>query len=256
MIFFPSAGPGRAIGIASALTVMLILPDAAARAQPAGGDRPLAEMPVPVIRVSGQGQASVAPDMAVLGLGVVREASTAREALTASNEAMAEVIAAMKEDGIAARDLQTTGFSIQPRYEHPKRDSRVLEPPGIVGYTVSNQLTVRVRELGDLGRIIDRSVSLGANSSGNIAFANDDPSEAVARARTDAMKDAMERARTLAGAAGVELGSLLEISESFNQPSPRPIQQTMRMEAAESVPVEGGENTYTVTVQASWSIRQ
>jgi uncharacterized protein YggE len=100
----------------------------------------------PRILVSGQGSVSVAPDMAVLSLSVTREATTARAALDANSTAMNDVLEAMKSEGIEERDLQTSGFSIQPRYTRPvPNKSGEREPPRIAGYTVRNSLTVRIR---------------------------------------------------------------------------------------------------------------
>jgi hypothetical protein len=220
-------------------------------------DRPLAERPLPVLHVEGEGRASVAPDMAIVSFGVVREAATARQALDDNNSAMAEVVKAMKDEGIEARDLQTSAFSIQPRYTPPPRaGSGDQEPPHIVGYTVSNNLTVRVRDLSRLGAILDRAVTLGVNSGGNIQFTKADPTAIIAGARAAAMKDAAARAATLADAAGVRLGQILEITEGSVPPRPMPIARAKMMleSAPASVPVESGENTYTVTVQASWEI--
>ena len=222
-------------------------------------ERPLAESPLPVIRVTGEGRISLAPDMAILDLGVVREAATAREALDANNAAMAEVVAAMKAEGMADRDLQTSGFSIQPKYFYPQSKAGEDQPvPRIVGYSVSNRLSVRVRDLAKLGAILDRSVTLGVNDGGNITFANDDPSATIARAREAAMKDALSRAETLARAIGAKPGKILEISENTFTPQPVSMARgKMMMEArSDAVPVQGGENTYTVSVQAVWEILQ
>lgn len=121
------------------------------------------------IIVTGEGEVSLAPDMAVVGLGVTSQAQTARDALTENNKAMADVIEAMKNAGIDPKDLQTSGFSIQPRYNHhaPGKNEEP-KPPSIVGYTVYNNLTVRVRDLSRLGEIMDKSVTLGVNTGGNI----------------------------------------------------------------------------------------
>src|SRR5690606_31363087 len=127
----------------------------------------------PQIPFTGEGEQAVAPDMALLTLTVMREADTARAALDEANKAMADVIAAMKEEGIAPRDLQTSGLSINPRYVYPDKDDDPKEPR-IVGYQVVNTLSVRVRDLEKLGAIIDRSVTLGVNQGGNIAYTNDD----------------------------------------------------------------------------------
>lgn len=223
-------------------------------------ERPLAERPLPVIRVQGEGEVFAAPDMAIVTLGVLREAKTARQALDDNNAAMAEVIKAMKAEGIAGKDLQTSGFSIQPRYYHPPRKSDgEVGPPQIVGYAVSNNLTVRVRELGKLGAILDRAVTLGVNTGTGISFTNADPAQFIEKARAAAVKDAAGRAATIAGAAGVSLGQLLEISENYTQPRPVPMARAKMMVeamAADAVPVEAGESSYTVNVQASWEILQ
>ena len=215
--------------------------------------------PIPRILVTGQGSVDVAPDMAVLMLTVTREAETARAALDANSAAMNDVLAAMKAEGIEARDLQTSGFSIQPRYIYPSpRSSAEREPPRIVGYTVRNSLTVRVRDIDAVGEILDTSVTLGVNEGGNIMFTNQDPSAAITQARIKAMKDAVAKAKTLAEAAGVKTGKLLEISEQSYSPRPKPMARAeMSMaRSADTVPVAAGENTYKVTVNVSYAIDQ
>lgn len=218
-----------------------------------------ANTPFPRILVSGQGSVDIAPDMAILSLTVTREADTARGALDANSSAMSEVITAMKAEGIEARDLQTSNFSIQPRYSRPPpKPSGEREPPQIIGYTVRNSLTVRVRDITIVGAVLDKSVTLGVNEGGNIRFTNADPSAAIEQARIKAVKQAIDKANTLATAAGVKTGKLLEISEqSFN---PRPMvmaeAQMSMARTSNSVPVAAGENTYKVMVNVSFAIDQ
>lgn len=211
------------------------------------------------ISVSATGKANVTPDLAILYLNVLREADTAREALNANNQAMADVLKAMKDSGIKERDLQTSNFSIQPKYFYPKiSSSGERRVPKIEGYTVSNALTVRIRDLTKVGEILDRSVTLGVNSGGGITFTTNDPTDALAKARAAAMKNAIAKAKTLAESAGVSLGKILEISEQ-NRGRPQP-RQLARVAAAESVaaavPVASGENGYEVVVNARWEIAQ
>jgi uncharacterized protein YggE len=211
------------------------------------------------ILVTGQGNVDLAPDMAVLVLTVTREAETARAALDANSAAMNEVLSAMKAEGIKARDLQTSGFSIQPKYIYPpQKSSGQRQPPHIVGYTVRNSLNVRVRDIGAVGEILDKSVTLGVNEGGNIMFTNDDPSAAITEARIKAVKNALAKAQTLAEAAGVKTGKILEISEQSFNPRPMPMARAeMSMaRSADAVPVAAGENTYKVTVNVSYSIDQ
>lgn len=215
--------------------------------------------PVPRITVTGEGSVDIAPDMAVLVLSVNREATTAREALTANSAAMSKVLAAMTALGIEKRDLQTANFDIQPRYTYPNRQGNgAAEAPKLVGYIVRNSLSVRVRDISRVGEVLDTSVTLGVNEGGSILFTNDDPSAAITQARVKAMETALSKARTLADAAGVSLGNVLEISEQNYSPRAQPMMARgmMAMDSAESVPIAAGENSYKVTVNVSLSIAQ
>ena len=212
------------------------------------------------ISVSATGRSAVPPDMAVINLSVVREGKSAREALTENSAAMDSVLRAMKARGIEDKDLQTTNFNIQPRYFYPKRSSSgEQKPPQIVGYIVSNGLTVRIRDMGSIGEILDQSVTLGVNSGGQISFQNADPEAALADARVKAMEAAIKKAKTLTGTAGVDLGRILNISEQ-NRGTPRPqvFARAAKMEsdAAMPVPAAGGENSYSITVNVQWEIKQ
>ncbi|MEM9277367.1 MAG: SIMPL domain-containing protein [Pseudomonadota bacterium] len=219
-----------------------------------------AEDRVNTISVTGTGSVSVAPDMAVVSVGVVREAKTARDALSQNNIAMAAVLKAMEEKGIAEKDLQTSNFNIQPRYFYPKRKANGEQPaPQITGYVVSNNLDIRIRDLDKTGEILDLVVTLGVNSGGNIRFMNDDTSAILKKARIAAVKDAVDKAETLTEAAEVGLGDILNISENAHRPAPVPIAQARALavqEDAASVPIAGGENSYRVNVQISWEIAQ
>lgn len=211
-----------------------------------------------VVAVAGEGSAFLAPDMAVISLTVLREDESARVALDANNDAMAEVLAAMKTDGIEDRDLQTSGFSIVPQYDHSVKRT-VLGGPEVIGYRVMNTLTVRVRDLDKVGALIDKSVSLGVNQGGQIVFTNDDPSEAISNARTAAMIDARAKATTLVEAVGVSLGRITQINEQTFRPQPLPM---VRQEYARAsldqaaVPIAQGENEYRVSVNVSFEIEQ
>jgi uncharacterized protein len=214
--------------------------------------------PVPKITVTGEGEATAAPDMAILTLNVLREADTARDAMTANNEAMAKVLDAMKKAGIEDRDLQTAGINIQPRYQYPD-DKNGLKEPKITGYSVTNSLTVRVRDLDKVGSVLDQSVSLGVNQGGNLTFTNDNPAATINEARKRAMADAIAKARTLADAAGVGLGRVLEINEQSWRPQPVPFARAeMKMaapQAADAAPVAAGENSYNVQVNVTFELK-
>jgi uncharacterized protein YggE len=232
---------------------MMALALAASIAVPAAASA--AETPMqPRILVTGEGEAAIAPDMALLSLSVMREAKTAREALDANNSAMAEVIEAIKLFGIADRDIQTAGLQIMPRYNYTNKPDGTQEAE-LVAYQVTNTLSVRVRDLVKTGEVIDKAVSLGVNQGGNIVFANDDPSAVITEARKKAVAEATAKARTLAEAAGVTLGRILEISDQAVGPQPLPIEAKAfdRMQA--SVPIESGENAYKVQVNMTFELK-
>lgn len=215
---------------------------------------------IATINVSGSGTVAIAPDIAIINVGVLRQAKTARAALDDNNTAMADVIAAMKAQGIADKDLQTANFNIQPRYQYFKRSKTgAQKPPQIIGYQVSNQLTVRIRDLKTVGAVLDEAISLGVNSGGNIQFTNENPQQALTEARKKAMKNAIVKATTLTAAAGVSLGRILSINEQSSMPRPMPMAQARMMakdSAEAAVPVQGGENSYRINVNVSWEIAQ
>jgi uncharacterized protein YggE len=232
---------------------MMALGLAAAIALPAAASA--AETPIqPRIVVSGEGEAAVAPDMALLSLSVMREAKTAREALDDNNAAMAEVIEAIKLFGVADRDLQTAGLQIMPRYNYTNKPDGTQEAE-LIAYQVTNSLSVRVRDLVKTGEILDRAVSLGVNQGGNIVFANDDPSAVITEARKKAVAEATAKARTLAEAAGVNLGRILEISDQSFGAQPMPIEAKAFDRMAASVPIEAGENAYRVQVNMTFELK-
>jgi uncharacterized protein len=215
-----------------------------------------ADEPSPRIIVSGEGEAAAAPDMAVISLTVLREADTARAALNDNNKAMAEVLAAMKAAGIAEKDLQTAGFSIQPRYVYPDQNQTDQGQPKITGYSVVNTLSVRIRDLAKLGAIVDQAVTLGVNQGGDITFVKDDTSGLLEEARKKAMENAIAKAKTLTAAAGVSTGRILEISEQSSQPQPIPMMRAEMAMAKDAVPVAAGENAYRVNVNVTFEIKQ
>lgn len=210
------------------------------------------------ISVSGEGSATIKPDMAVLSFSVVKQNENAASALGENSKALAAVLAALKESGIADRDLQTSNFSIQPLYRHSERKDGTYEPPVITGYQVTNGLTVRVRDLAKLGEILDQSIKLGINQGGGITFTNDSPDEAVTAARKAAVADAVSKANTLAESAGIKVGRVIEISENMLRPMPQPMMMraSAPKEAFDAAPIEAGENEYTVNVNMIFAINQ
>jgi uncharacterized protein YggE len=211
----------------------------------------------PTISVTGLGEATISPDMATLSFAVVKQADNAADAMTENSKALAAVMTALKDSGIADRDLQTTNFSVQPFYRQFEPKDGVYPSPEITGYQVSNGVTVRIRDLKKLGEIIDTSVKLGINQGGDVSFGNDDSTKVVEDARKDAVKNAIAKATTLAESAGVKLGRVIEISENQPRSNPQPIAYAaMAKERSDSAPIAAGENSYSVTVNVTFAIDQ
>lgn len=211
------------------------------------------QAPAARIIVMGEGENAVAPDIALLSLGVMHEAATARQALDATSSAMTDVIETLKAEGIAARDLQTGGLQISPRYTYTNKPDG-SQQADLVGYQVTNILSVRVRDIAKAGEIVDKAVARGVNQGADISFANDDPSKAVAEARQRAVADAFSKARALSGAAGVRLGRVLEISDQNFPAPPAPI-AAKAFDRAAATPIEAGENAYKVQVTVTFELR-
>ncbi|WP_162652621.1 SIMPL domain-containing protein [Lentilitoribacter sp. Alg239-R112] len=215
---------------------------------------------VGLINVTGVGTVKTAPDMATINLTVLREAETAKEALHDNTRAMSDVLTAMRQFGIEDKDLQTSNFSINPRYIYPKHKDGIQQAPKIVGYQVSNSLTVRILDLDKVGEILDQSITLGVNQGGNIIFGNSDIAELQMQARAMAMKNALRKAEVLTKAVGVDIGNIKQINENSFHAEPQPIMRAemamAKMADSAPVPIAGGENAYRITVNVTFEIEQ
>ena len=200
------------------------------------------------ISVSGQGKASAPPDLAIVTTGVVTQAEDAGSALSANNAAVRKLMEVLKNFRIASKDIQTSNFSVQPEYE---RGPRGRSEPRIVGYRVSNQVQARIRNLPELGRILDAVVEAGSNQIGGVSFTIDNATGLLNEARNHAVGDARSRAELYAHTAGVKVGKVLSISEQ-QVPFPRPqMRHAMMTEVAmaDEVPMAAGEYEVQATVQ-------
>lgn len=201
--------------------------------------------------VTGVGIAKARPDTARISIGVVSEGKTAREALDKNSAAMNRVIAELKKQQIEAKDIQTSDFSVRPKFQHFK-DGR---PPEIVGYRVVNSVNIVVRDLDGLGGILDQIVSHGSNQINGIQFTVDDSGAMEDEARRKAMADARHKAELYAGAGNARLGQVLTINENLVSRPPQPIRARAAFEAkAASVPIEAGEHEVQARVNVTWEL--
>jgi uncharacterized protein YggE len=213
-----------------------------------------AQPPVRTISVTGTGKVELAPDIAYIYLGVHTEDASASDAVTANNAQTQKVIEALKDLGVAAKDIRTTSFSIWPNQNYTP-DGQPMETK----YMVDNTVYVTVRDLETLGDLLDSVITAGANTVNSIQFDVADKDEAMKQARADAVKDAQEQAQQLADAAGIQLGELYSIGFAD---SVYPMYDFGKGggggAAAEglSVPIQPGQLTITATVSMSYEIKK
>ncbi len=196
------------------------------------------------ITITGQGQVSVKPDIAVVDSGVVTQAKTAAEALAANTQAMQSVFAALKELGIEDRDMRTSQFSVNAMHTRPERG----EASRISGYQVSNLVSVTLRHLDRVGEVLDKLVSIGSNELPGIRFQVEKPGPLMDGAREEAVKDALRKAKIYVAAAGVALGPVLTINEHGGGGRPQPMFAARMESFSADVPVAAGEQTLSTSV--------
>jgi len=211
--------------------------------------------PVRTLSVTGTGQAFLSPDIAYIYIGVHTDQPTAADAVAVNNIETQKVTDALKRAGVDAKDIRTTNFSIWPNQQYGPDG----QPTG-TRYVVDNSVFVTVRELDNLGDLLDSAVAAGANSINSIQFDAAEKEEALKQAREEAVKDAKEQAQELADVAGMNLGDVQSIS--FYDSAPAPYLDTfgkggggaVSAEAA-AVPIQPGQLTLTVTVSMSYDIK-
>jgi len=205
------------------------------------------------IWVSGTGEVAVTPDIATLSLGIEAQADTVAEARDQAAVAMEAVMAALADNGIAEKDIQTRYFSIYPvtRWDDFK-DQQV-----IIGYRVTNMVTAKIRDIEQAGLVIDTVAAAGGDYTrvNNISFSVDDPTPYYEEARQKAMTDARAKAEQLADLAGIGLGKPTYISEGTIYPPVVYRDAGMEMAApAPTTPISPGEIELTLTLQVAYAI--
>lgn len=203
------------------------------------------------VEVTGEGAVNAAPDFARVTLGVTTAGKTAGEAMAANAKAANALVSLIKTEGIAPADVQTSDVSISPIFSH-EQPARTRAPE-ITGYSVSNQLTVTVRELARLGELLDKAAAAGANSAYGVSFGHNDPSALLDKARPLAVADAKRKAEIYANAGGAKLGRLIMLTERSGLRSPVAFASRADAEAAPT-PIEAGEDKLTVTVTARFEL--
>ncbi|ACG73033.1 protein of unknown function DUF541 [Anaeromyxobacter sp. K] len=237
-----------------ALATALALAPTAPGAQPVPAGPAPATAPSPrVIAVSGEGHVSVRPDVAVLFAGVTATGKDLRRVTADTDAQLRRILDALARAGVAEKDVQTARHDVSV-----DRDWNVKGggPGPITGYTVTDELRVKVRDLAALGTVIERVLAAGTNTLRSLAFEKEDPTPEQARALAAAYATARFKAEAIARAAGVTLGEVLTVSEG-GEVRPFPVMRDARVMSmkAEAAPVAAGEVEVAATVSVTFAIR-
>lgn len=174
------------------------------------------------ISVNGTGEAVAVPDIATFSFSVLAEAKDAADAQDRSAESINSIIAFLKENGVEKKDIKTLSYNLSPKYEYIRTIcSDGFCPPGrqnLIGYMVSQTIEIKVRDTGQAGDIISGVGGLGATNVSSLRFIVDDDEKVKDEARSKAIADAKEKAKTLADDLRVRLVRLTDFYE--NQPGP------------------------------------
>jgi uncharacterized protein YggE len=198
------------------------------------------------------GEATRIPDVAMISSGVVTRAASARAALQQNAAKMDRVRAALKRAGIADRDIQTSNISLNPDYRYAEN-----QPPKLTGYTASNQVNVRFRDIAATGEILDALVAEGANQINGPTLTIDKPDEALDEARAKALAAGRARAELYARSLGMRVVRLLSVSESggsYPVPPPMPMMMEARAQSA-STKIDPGEQKVQMTLGMTFELR-
>lgn len=204
------------------------------------------------LSLQGEGKVSAKPDMGYISVAVVTEAPTAAEAVAANTVSMNKLYAVIDEQKIPRSDIQTSDFSVQPKYAYEQN-----KEPKFLGYVASNQVTVKICFLHKMGGTLDALVKEGANRVGGVSFGVKDSKELLDKARVLAMQDALSKSKLYAEAGAFTVGKFKHVSESVGGGGRvRYMAASARAESAPGgdVPVSGGELTFQVNVSVTWEI--
>lgn len=198
------------------------------------------------------GEVTRVPDIAIISAGVVSRSSTASAALQDAANRMDRVITALKRAGVADRDIQTSSVNLNPEYRYPENQS-----PQLVGYTASNQLTIKFRDIRNSGKILDALVAEGANQINGPSLTIDKPEAALDEARAKAIAEGRARAELYARSMGLRVVRVVSVSESGGSfPTPPPVPMYARAEAAQAdTKIVPGEQKLQVSLAMTFELQ-
>ena len=201
--------------------------------------------------VSVTGEVSRVPDIANISAGVVTRAASATAAISQNAARMERVRAALKRAGIEDRDIQTSSINLNPEYRYQDNQAPVL-----TGYSASNQVSIRFRDIRNSGRILDALVAEGANQINGPSLSIDKPEAALDEARTKALAAGRARAELYARSLGLRVGKLVSVSESGGYSGPQPmVMSRMAVAEAAATKIDPGEQQLQVTLAMTFELQ-
>jgi uncharacterized protein YggE len=202
--------------------------------------------------VSATGEVTRVPDVAIISAGVVSRSATATGALQDTADRMNRVLAALKRSGVEDRDIQTSNVSLNPEYRYVEN-----QPPQLVGYSASNTVTVRFRDIRNSGKILDALVGQGANQINGPSLTVDKPEAALDEARAKAIAMGRARAELYARSLGLRVVRVVSVNESGgNYPVPPPVPMYARAEMAQAkTSIEPGEQKLQVNLMMTFELQ-
>lgn len=204
------------------------------------------------ITVSGHGEVDVPPDIGFVTVGVQSTASSVAAARDAAADSADALVSSLKKNGVAEKDIQTTGLYIQPNYDYSKNT------PRLTGYTVTNTVTAKVRKIDTMSKTVDDAVAAGGDSVRlqGVSFGVEDSDKAKQDARDKAMADAKAKAEALAKLGGVKLGKPVTIAETQGGSTVPSVDKAAGDFGAGNVstPIQPGTNKVSVDVAVRWAI--
>lgn len=212
--------------------------------------------------VSAEGKVVALPDIAEFNYEIITEGDKDLSSIQEENSLRSNSVNAyLKEHGVAEKDIKTVGYNINPRYQSIfcSPGVRICPPSEIVGYTVTNSVQVKVRELQKVGELLSGVVKNGANSASSLTFSIDDVEKIQSQARDIAIQKAKTKAKEIATSAKVQLGSIVSINEDFQIPFrlPQFAKSLSIAEEAGATPptIEPGSQEVKVNVVIMYEIR-
>lgn len=207
-------------------------------------------MPDNIITVSGSGTVKVAPNTAEVSFAVITQAVEASSAQTQNATIVNKVLGAIKSSGISQNDIKTSGYNLSPQYVYEENKA-----PRISGYEVRNQITVTVRNINNIGKVIDLAVNNGINQVQNIQFYYEGGIEFKAQALRQAIADARSKADVIASALGKKIVGIKSATGNWYDSAPPPIiynEKRMASGAGAATPVSPGLTEITASADITY----